>query len=140
MPITFVPVSVPDAATYTVKEDDSGLVHLMPNLTATCTITLPTLRAGLEYEFVYNGAAADAQNWVFDTTSDSIFFAGGVTFSDLDGDVQAPVYADGDSNSKITIVTPEVGTSLKFYVPGGAANWVVQGTVCSATTPTIADQ
>ena len=40
-------VNVPDAATYTVLAADSGKVHIMPDLTASCTITLPTEKAGL---------------------------------------------------------------------------------------------
>ena len=38
MPITFVPVTIADAATYTVKATDAGLRHYIPDLTATCTI------------------------------------------------------------------------------------------------------
>ena len=45
MPVTHVAVSVPDAATYTVKADNSGLVHYMPDLSADITITLPTPKA-----------------------------------------------------------------------------------------------
>ncbi len=81
MPITYVPVSVPDAATYTVLAANSGLVHYMPNLTASCTITLPTPKAGLWFDFAYYGVAADAQNWVITTGSDTNYFDGGLTFS-----------------------------------------------------------
>ena len=49
MPVTHVPVSVTDAATYTLLADNSGLVHYMPNLTADIVITPPTPRACLLY-------------------------------------------------------------------------------------------
>ncbi len=43
------PVTITDAATYAVLAADSGKVHIFPNLTASCTATLPTAAAGLEY-------------------------------------------------------------------------------------------
>ncbi len=139
MPVTHVPIVVTDAATATILADNSGLTHFMPDLTADCTITLPTASAGLTFKFVYNGAAADAHDWIFDTVSDSIYFTGGVTHIDLDGDSVAPVYADGNSNSIATILVPEVGTDLNFTCYDGTT-WYVHGIVCSATVPTFTDQ
>jgi hypothetical protein len=139
MPVTYVPVSVPDAATYTVLARNSGLVHWMPDLTANCTITLPTPRAGLWYEFRYAGNAADGQNWIIDATSDTYFFQGGLMFADQDGDVLAPIDGDGNSNSKLTVITPEPGTTVRLESPNGT-NWNISGFVLSATIPTFADQ
>ena len=51
MPVTHVAVAIPDAATYTVLASNSGLVHYVPDLTATCTITPPTPKAGLWFDF-----------------------------------------------------------------------------------------
>lgn len=139
MPATHVPVLVANATTYTVKADNSGLVHYMPDLTANCTITLPTPKAGLWFEFVYAGDAADAQNWIITTGSDTYFFKGGFTFLDQDGDVIAPIDGDGDSNSKVTIATPEPGTRIRIESANGT-NWYLSGHVLSATIPTFADQ
>ena len=139
MPVTHVPVAVPDAATYTVLADNSGLVHYLPDLTADTVITLPTPRAGLWFEFVYAGDAADAQDWLIDTTSNTYFFKGGLTFLDQDTDVIAPIDGDGNSNSKLTILTPEPGTRIRVECANGT-NWYLSGHVLSATIPSFADQ
>lgn len=139
MAVTFVPVSVPDAATYTVLSDNSGIMHYLPNLTATCTITLPSPKAGLWFEFAYSGVAADAQNWVITTGSDTNYFDGGLQFIDNDTDVVAPIAPDGNSNSKLTVVTPDVGTRIRVESRNGTL-WTLSGFVGSATIPTFADQ
>lgn len=139
MPVTFVPVSVADAATYTVKAQDSGLTHYIPNLTATCTLTLPSPKAGLWFEFAYSGVASDAQDWVISTGSNNNYFDGGLTFIDHDTDVVAPIAGNGSSNSKLTVVTPAVGTRVKVESRNGTL-WTLSGHVNSATIPTFGDQ
>lgn len=139
MPVTHIPVSIPDAATYTVLADNSGLRHYVPDLTATCTISLPTPKAGLWFEFIYNGIAADAQDWVINSGSDTYYFKGGLTFCDQDGDVLAPIAGDGNSNSKLTVVKPEPGTRVLVECANGT-NWQLGGHVLSATIPSFADQ
>lgn len=139
MPVTHVPVVISDATTYTVLADNSGLVHYVPDLTSNCTISLPTPKAGYWFEFVYSGDAADAQNFIIDTTSDTYYFKGGLTFLDQDGDAIAPIDGDGNSNSKLTIVTPEPGTRIRVECANGT-NWFLSGHVLSATVPSFADQ
>lgn len=143
MPVTHVAVAIPDAATYTVLASNSGLVHYVPDLTATCTITPPTPKAGLWFDFVYAAAAADAQNFVINTGSDTNYFKGGVVFLDTDaadtGDEVSVVRSDGNSNSKFTVVTPDVGTRVRIECVDGTT-WHIHGTVVSATVPTMADQ
>lgn len=133
-------VSVADATTYTALAANSGKTHVMPNLTASCTITLPTPAAGIEFEFIYGGVAADAQNWVIDTGSDTNYFIGGLMFADHDSaDAEiAPIAGDGNSNSILTVVTPTVGTRVKVICDGTL--WVLTGYVNSATIPSFADQ
>lgn len=138
MSLRFTPVVVTDAATYTVKEYNSGVLHIVPNLTADITITLPSPKKGLSYKFWYGGAAADAQDWLITTGSNTNYFVGGVKFSDQDTDVMAPVYSDGNSNSKLTVLTPEVGTWVEIVSDGTL--WYLNGDVFSATVPTLADQ
>jgi hypothetical protein len=139
MPITHVPVSIPDATTYTVLSDNTGIMHYFPDFTSTCTATLPSPKAGLWFEFAYSGVAADAQNFVITTGSDTNYFIGGLTFIDHDSDVVAPVNPDGNSNSKLTLVTPASGTVLRIESANGTT-WVVSGFAASATVPTFADQ
>lgn len=139
MPVTHFPISVPDAATYTVDADDAGLIHYMPNLTATCTITLPSPEKGMWFEFAYSGVAADAQDWVITTGSNTNYFDGGLVFLDHDTDVIAPIAGNGSSNSKLTVVTPTVGTRVRVESRNGTL-WTLSGFVNSATIPVFADQ
>lgn len=136
--LRFNPVAITDAATYTVKDYNSGILHVLPNLTADITITLPTPKKGLIYEFMYAGAAADAQDWLITTTSDTYYFKGGVVHLDDDAaDAEVtPVYSDGNSNSKLTVLTPSAGTWVKMWCDG--TNWYVTGTVVSASSSAAA--
>lgn len=135
-------VNVTDAASYTVLAANSGKPHMLPDFTASCTLALPTAASGLEYEFYYKGVAADAQNWVINTGSNTNFFLGGLVHLDTDagaaGDEVVPIAGDGNSNSKLTVVTPDVGTRVKVICDG--TNWILSGFVVSATVPSFADQ
>lgn len=143
MPVTHVAVSIPDAATYTVLANNAGVMHYFPDFTATCTATLPTPKAGLWFEFIYKGVAADAQNFVITTGSDTNYFVGGVLHLDTDAgagsDELVTVYPDGNSNSKLTLVTPGAATRIRVECQDGTL-WVVSGYAVSATVPTFADQ
>jgi hypothetical protein len=134
----FAPIAVPDATPYVVKPYNSGIIHMIPNLTADTTFTLPTPKVGLYYEFWYAGAAADAQDWLFNTGSDTYFFKGGVAHLDEDAaDAEvASVYSDGNSNSKLTVLTPASGTVVKLFCDG--TNWYVNGFVVSASASAAA--
>lgn len=139
MAVTHVGVAIPDAATYTVLADNSGVTHWFPDFTATCTATLPTPRAGLWFEFAYAGVAADAQNFVISSGSNTNYFKGGLQFIDNDSDVVAPIAGNGSSNSKLTLVTPDVGTRVRVECVDGT-RWHLCGHVGSATIPTFGDQ
>ena len=138
MPTSFIPISIPDAATYTVLARNSGVVHYFPDFTSTCTATLPSPKAGLAFEFAYAGLAADAQNFVIDSGSDTNYFVGGLAFLDTD-DAIAVIAGDGNSNSKMTIVVPSTGTRFRVESANGTT-WTVSGFVHSATVPSFADQ
>lgn len=143
MPVTHVPVNIGDVSAYTLLAKNSGLHHYIPDLTSSCTITPPTPKAGLWYEFAYTGAAADGQNWVINTGSDTNYFKGGVVFLDTDagdtGDEVSVVRSDGNSNSKFTVVKPDVGTRVRIECLDGTT-WNINGTVVSDTVPTMGDQ
>lgn len=131
------PVSVTDAATYTVLSYNSGKLHVMPNLTASCTITLPAAEAGLNYKIVYGGAAADAQNWVINTAATDELFKGGLLFADADAGPAAlevsAVFADFSNDDTLTVTTPSGGTEISLVSDG--TSWYVSGVVVSATAP-----
>lgn len=140
MGLRFNPVAIPDAATYTVKSYNSGILHVFPDLTADITVSLPTAADGLVYEFWYGGAAADAQDWLIDTGADANFYIGGLLHIDADAgagaDESIPVFSDGNSNSKLTVLTPASGTVVKMHCDG--TNWYVNGTVVSASASAAA--
>src|SRR5690349_21171895 len=142
MPVTHFPISVPDGTSYTVDPDNSGLIHYVPDLTGTCTFTLPTAQTGLWFEFAYVGAAADAPNWIISTGSATNYYKGGVVHLDADSgtgaDELVPVRSNGSSNAKLTVVTPDVGTRIRIECADGT-RWNVVGHVVSATVPTMAD-
>lgn len=139
MPVTFVPISIADATTYTVLSRNTGAMHYFPDFTSTCTATLPTPKAGLWFEFAYSGVAADAQNFVLSSGSNTNYFKGGLTFIDHGTDVVAPIAGNGSSNSKLTVVTPTVGTSFRCECTDGTT-WTLSGHVNSDTIPSFADQ
>jgi hypothetical protein len=135
-------VNVTDAATYTVLAADSGKTHIMPDFTASCTLTLPTASAGLEYTFIGKAVAADAQNWIIKSPSATNYFIGGVSFADTDAgagadEIHAGVWSNGSSNDFLTVVTPGAGTRIHVICDG--TNWIVNGQVFSATVPAFSD-
>lgn len=131
-----------DATAYSVLAANNRKTHLFPDFTSSCTATLPSPVAGMEFEFQYAGGAADAQNFIISTGSDTNYFVGGVTHLDSDAgagtDELVPVYPDGNSNSKFTIVTPGAGTQVRFISNGTL--WYISGLIVSASVCTFADQ
>jgi hypothetical protein len=134
------PVVVTDAATYTVSASDSGKLHVVPDLTADITIKLPAEAAGLHYKFIYGGAAADAQDWLITSESDTNYFVGGGLHVDSDAGAGAdecvPVFSDGNSNSKLTVLTPQGGTFVELWCDG--TKWYVNAIVVSASASALA--
>ena len=133
------PVAVADAATYAVLARNSGKLHAVPDLTADCTITLPPVESGLKFEFMYAGAAADAEDWIIVTSATTELFKGGVVHLDADansgGDEVVPIYADFSDDDTFTVLTPNAGTSVTFVSDG--ASWLTNGTIVSVTAPTF---
>ncbi len=133
------PVTVTDATTYKVLAKNSGKLHVMPDLTADCTITLPAVQDGLRFDFMYAGAADDAQDWIIVTAATTELFKGGVTQLDpAEATVTevVPVYADFSNDDTFTVLTPNAGTSISLVSDG--TSWLVNGFVVSDTPPTFA--
>jgi hypothetical protein len=134
------PVAVTDATTYAVLARDSGKLHVMPDLTADCTITLPAVENGLKFEFMYAGAADDAQDWIIVTAvAGTDFFKGGVTQLDPAEATLTevvPVYSTITTDDTFTALTPNAGTTVTFTCDG--TFWITNGFVVSDTPPTFA--
>lgn len=143
MPVTHVPVVLGDVTAYTVLADNAGVTHYIPDITSDVTITMPAPKPGLWFEFVYSGTAADTADWIITTGSDTNYYVGGVLYAltsagDTEDEVSA-VDSDNNSNSKMTVLTPEAGTRVKFQSTNGTT-WHVSGVVVSDGPPTFADQ
>jgi len=133
------PVATTDAATYSFLIANSGKLHAIPNLTADCTFTLPTVEDGLKFEVMYAGAADDAQDWIFVTSATTELFKGGVTQLDPAEATLSevtPVYADFSNDDTFTVLVPNAGTTITFVSDG--TSWLVNGFVVSDTIPTFA--
>ena len=133
------PVATTDATTYSFLTANSGKLHAIPNLTADCTFTLPTVEDGLKFEVMYAGAADDAQDWIFVTSATTELFKGGVTQLDPAEATLSevtPVYADFSNDDTFTVLVPNAGTTITFVSDG--ASWLVNGFVVSDTIPTFA--
>jgi hypothetical protein len=135
-------VNVTDAASYSVLAADSGKIHIVPDLSATCTMSLPAVASGLEYIFISKAVAADAQDWKIKSASATNFFLGGVSFADTDAgagadEIHAGIWSNGSTNDFLNIVTPGAGTRVHVICDG--TNWIVNGQVFSATVPAFAD-
>lgn len=134
-------IAIGDVTSYAVLAANSGKTHIMGSIANSCTITLPTSVAGLNYEFWFCSTAAEGQNFVIETGSATNCFAGGVVHLDADSgtgaDEVVPVYSNGSSNDVLTLVTPGAGTFVKVVSSG--TTWYLVGTVVGATAPTIGD-
>lgn len=135
-------VNVTNAATYTVLAADSGKIHIMPDFTSSCTLTLPAVASGLEYIFIGKAVAADAQDWIIKSPSATNYFIGGVSFADTDAgagadEIHAGIWSNGSTNDFLTVVTPGAGTRIHVICDG--TNWIVNGQVFSATVPAFSD-
>ena len=137
MGLRFAPVAIPDAATYTVKEYNSGVTHIVPQLaSADITISLPAVKKGLVYRFEYGGAAISAYDWVIQAPADSYYIGGVVWLTNGTPDIET-VYSDGNSNDFCRILIPGAGTWVEFKCDG--TNWYVNGQSVSTASPTMAD-
>lgn len=116
---------------------------LAAGLAADSIFSLPTAANGLNYRFVYVGGAADAEDFQLNTGSNTNFFIGGLTQFDPTDDTEnepVPIFGNNSSNSRVNILTPNIGTSVEVYCDG--TNWFLSGIVISATATavTFADQ
>ena len=127
-------IVVPDANT-TILAANSGKTHYVANVSADRTFTLPSAAAGLYYEFQATLIAADGNDWIIVTGSDTNFFLGGVLHFVSDTvDINLAV-PNGTDDATIQVNLPSVGTCVKMYCDG--TNWFLSGHVFSVPIPTF---
>lgn len=126
----------------TLLAANTGKPHLVANVSADRTFTLPSPAAGLEFEFIANAVVADGHDWIIDAGSDTNYFTGGVVHMDTNStatdEVAVPIRPDGDSNSVLKINVPDVSTRVRVISDGTL--WNVSGTVVSTTAPAFSNQ
>lgn len=128
-------VAVGDVTAYDVLAANTGMVHIIPDLTGDLTMDLPTEAAGLYYKFIYVGGAEDAQDWTIDSENNTNFFTGGLaTVDDDDGDCVI-IYSDNTDDSICKIDTPNAGTIVEIWSNGTV--WYMTGTVYSGTDTAV---
>ena len=130
------PVTLGDENTTLTNATHSGRLIVIPAITADRTITLPSPVAGAHFKFIYGGAAEEAQNIIFDTGADANYFIGGVAHIQSDAD-SGSVYADGNSNSKLTLT--DFGTTEINILAKDSTNWLIWGWSEGADAPAFAD-
>ena len=110
------------------------------DISADRTYSLPTPKAGLQFNFVFQHTAADGHDFIIDTqeADNSHFFKGSLTFLTAGAATVGTIFSNGSSNSKITLQVP--GQFMITIVGINATQYHVTGIVTGATTPQIADQ
>ena len=124
------PVAVGDA-NYTFLAENSGKPHLIANVSADRTFTLPAAAAGLDFELIATVGAADGHDWIINTASASSLYLGGVLMVDTDAApaLASAVVADQSNDDTLQINLPQGGTRVRFTCDG--TNWAVSGVVLS---------
>ena len=120
-----------DAATH------SGRVLAVPAIGGNRTITLPAPVAGQTYKLFYAGAAEETENLIIVTPGNTNFFLGGIVHLDSNAD-NVSVYADGISNSKLTLT--DSGLFEINIVAKDSTNYYIWGYAEGADAPAFADQ
>lgn len=129
------PVALGDEDKTLDNATHSGRTLAVPALTANRTITLPAPVAGANFKFVYGGAAEETENLIIVTPGNTNFFIGGVLH--ITG-TPASVYADGNSNSQITLT--DFGLMEINIEAKDSTNYYIWGYQQGADAPAFADQ
>jgi len=110
---------------------NSGKAHLIANVSADRTFTLPAVAAGLRYKFVAEVGAADGHDWIFVAAATADLFKGGLLMVDTDAGpaTAAAVVADQSDDDQLQVNLPQGGTVIEMYCDG--TYWIVSGVVLS---------
>jgi hypothetical protein len=120
-------------ANASISAANSGKTHLIANVSADRTFTLPPVEDGLRYKFVAEVGAADGHDWIFVANATANLFKGGVLMVDTDAGpaTVAAVVADQSDDDQLQVNLPQGGTAIEMYCDG--TYWIVSGVVVSAT-------
>ena len=124
-----------------VAADSGSSIVIKAN--AGITIKLPAPTEGMNFTFLYGGNAAETEDVIVDTQSNSYYLNGALSINDTDATgavALAPIYPDGNSNSKITLKDPAGGTWMTMVSDGTL--WYCVGLIATATATAVvyADQ
>ena len=110
------------------------------DISADRTYSLPTPKAGLTFNLVFQHTAADGHDIIIDTveTDNSEFFKGGLTFLTTAAATVTTVRSNGSSNSQMKIDLP--GHFVITIVGINTTQYHVTGFVAAATIPDFGDQ
>ena len=109
------------------------------DISADRTYTLPTPKAGMQFNFVFQHTAADGHDIIFKTAGNSIFFKGNLTFLTTGAaTVGNTLFSNGSSNSILGIRLP--GHFIITMVGINATQYALTGLVASTATPDIGNQ
>ena len=131
------PVALGDENKTLDNATHSGRTLVVPALGSNRTITLPAPVAGAHFKLIYGGAAEEAENLIIVTPGNSNFFLGGIVHLDSNAD-NVSVYADGNSNSKLTLT--DSGLFEINIVAKDSTNYYIWGYAEGADVPAFADQ
>jgi hypothetical protein len=104
------------------------------------TFKLPAPKPGMVFRFQFQHTAADGHDIIIQpvATDNSVFYKGSLTHFDSDGNTNAVVFSDNNSNSVLGIRLPE---TFEVTLTGVSTTvYHVSGFVGSATVPDFADQ
>ncbi len=118
-------------ANYTFLAENSGKPHIIANVSADRTFTLPAVAVGLDYELIAEVGAADGHDWIIVANAAANLFKGGVLMIDTDAApaTAAAVVADQSDDDQFQVNLPQGGTRVRFTCDG--TYWIVSGVVLS---------
>ena len=133
-------------SSFTLAASDSGSTVVVPGgYAADITIKLPTPEAGMNFEFLFGGVAAETEDVIIDSQSNSNYLSGGLTIHDTDAttanaEILVAIAPNGSTNSKMTLKDPSLGTWVKMVTDGTV--WYCVGLIATVTATAVvyADQ
>ena len=132
------------SANKTLVAADSGSTIVVIAI-AGITIKLPTPEAGMNFTLMFGGVAAETEDVIVDTQADANYLSGGLTIHDTnattaDAEILVAIAPDGNSNSKMTLKDPSLGSWVKLVSDGTV--WYCVGLIASVTATAVvyADQ
>jgi hypothetical protein len=133
-------VVLTNASQNLTEADHAHRLLTFADVDADRTYSLPTPKAGMEFNFVFQHTAADGHDIIIDTqeADNSHFFKGQVSFLTTGAATIGTVFSNGSSNSTFGIRVP--GHFIVTIVGINATQYHISGIVASATTPDFGDQ